>query len=261
MTVSTIQIPSYKLLNQYFLKHVRSFGTVDDRVKAHFDLKIRHTYNVVRNVQKIVEREGLDEQTMTLSRIIALFHDIGRFRQFMDYGTFDDSISLNHAELSVRLLHDEGIDLLIPAAEMAIIIPSIIQHNIPCIIETRNKSIMLYSKLLRDADKIDIWKIQTETDVVFTIRSFETIDHYEIPDEIYQCFLEERIVTVEHARSLNDFRLLRLSWIYDMNFPTTYDMLNQKDYAALILAKIPASDRLDEIAGIIRRHMHLRARR
>jgi hypothetical protein len=259
MPVPVTQIATYRILNQYFLKHVRSFGEVDARVKAHFDMKVRHTYNVVRNIQKIVQLEGFDEQTMTLAAIIALFHDIGRFRQFMDYGTFDDSISLNHAELSVRLLHDEGIDLLIPAPEMDIIIPSILQHNIPYITEDKNTEVILFSKLLRDADKIDIWKIQTETDVVYTIRSPETVNHYIIPDEIYQCFLENRIVTVDYARSLNDFRLLRLSWIYDMNFPATYGLLNKEDYASAILAKIPSSDRLYEISGIIRDHMHQHA--
>jgi hypothetical protein len=253
--------PAFRALNRIFLNHIRSFGETDDRVKAHFDLKIRHTYQVVRNIQEIAEMEGLGGQTVQRAKIIALLHDIGRFKQFMDYGTFDDSISLNHAELSVRLLHDEGIDRLIPVEEMNLIARSILQHNLPRITETNDNEVILYSRLLRDADKMDIWKLQTETDVVFTIRSFEMVDHYEIPDAIYQCFLSGHILTIDRASSLNDFRLLRLSWIFDMNFPSTFVLLIKKDFATILLSKIPASEKLDEIAYMIHQYMHQRAQR
>ncbi len=92
-------IPAYRTLNRIFINHIRSFGEVDERVRAHFNLKIQHTYEVVRNIKEIARQEGMDEQTVQMAKIIALLHDIGRFSQFMDFGTFNDTISLNHAEL------------------------------------------------------------------------------------------------------------------------------------------------------------------
>jgi hypothetical protein len=50
---------------------------------------------------------------------------------------------------------------------------------------------------------------------------------------------------------MNDYRLLRLSWIYDMNFPPTFGLIIKRDYATKILAKIPPSLKKDEIANII----------
>ncbi len=54
---------------------------------------------------------------------------------------------------------------------------------------------------------------------------------------------------------LNDYRLLRLSWIYDMNFAPTYELIIERNYADKILAKIPPSDELGEITGIIRHYV------
>jgi hypothetical protein len=261
MAVPSLKIPTYKVLNQYFLKHIRSFGEVDSRIKAHFDLKTRHTYNVVRNIQWIARQEKFDEKTIMLSRILALFHDIGRFRQFMDFGTFNDAISLNHAELSVRILYDEDIDRLIPSVEMKAIAGAILQHNLFRITETRNDKVILYSRLLRDADKMDIWKLQSETDIIYAIENHASVDQYEIPDSLYQSFTENHNIRVDLATSINDFRLLRLGWIFDINFPSTFDLLIKRDYATAILSKIPASDRLREITGIIHAYMHQHARK
>jgi putative nucleotidyltransferase with HDIG domain len=257
----SIELPSYKILNHAFIKHVRSFGKLEDRVRDHFDLKINHTYHVVRNIQQIARQEGFDERSVQLARIIALFHDIGRFRQFRDYGTFNDAVSLNHAELSVSIIHDEGIDLLIPADFIDLITRTILQHNLFRISETADDQVILFSKLLRDADKIDIWKLQSETDIVYALENYLPADHYHIPDEIYQSFMENHVVSVQYASSINDFRLLRLGWIFDMNFPATFSILLNKGYAQAILARIPDSCRLQEITGVVLNYMDLRALR
>jgi putative nucleotidyltransferase with HDIG domain len=253
-------LPPYRTLNRLFLNHIRSFGEVDERVRAHFNLKIQHTYEVVRNIKEIARQEGMDEQTVQMASIIALLHDIGRFRQFMDFGTFNDTISLNHAELSVSLLYEEGFNQLIPDKELSLISHSILQHNQPIIPDDHTGKVSVFSRLLRDADKIDIWKLQSKMDVVYTLGEFESVDHYDVPREIYCCFLETRIVRIEQASSVNDFRLLRLGWIFDMNFPATFRHLIQKDYASMILARIPDSERLREIAGIIHTYMRQRAK-
>jgi len=247
--------PDYRALNQMFGRHIRSFGTVDDRVKAHFDLKIRHTYEVVRNIEEIAIQEGMDERTVQLARVIALLHDLGRFRQFMEFGTFDDTKSLNHAELSVRVIEKEGFGKLIPEEERDVVTRSILQHNQPEITVSPENKAALYSRLLRDADKIDIWKLQSKMDVVYALGEFGSQDQYTVPAGILDCFREKRIVRLEMAGSLNDFRLLRLGWIFDMHFRATFRHLVRKDYATRILSKIPASPELRKITGIINQYM------
>jgi len=53
--------------------------------------------------------------------------------------------------------------------------------------------------------------------------------------------------------------LLRLSWIFDMNFPATFGLVLKRDYIAKILAKVPSSAEKNEIEGIIYRFVHEKA--
>jgi hypothetical protein len=61
------------------------------------------------------------------------------------------------------------------------------------------------------------------------------------------------------ASCLNDYHLLRLAWIFDINFGTTFRLLLKKDYASVILAKLPPSEAIIEITAIIREYMSQRA--
>ena len=72
------------------------------------------------------------------------------------------------------------------------------------------------------------------------------------------CFRNGQIVP--SAVSMNDYRLLRLSWIYDMNFPATFALILKHDYLPKILAKIPPSNEKDEIAGIILEYVTRRSK-
>lgn len=254
-----MELPSFHTLSRHFLRYVDSLSATDARIKAHFDLKVWHTFRVVRNIGDIARSEGFSAEIANMARVIGLLHDIGRFRQFMEYGTFDDSISINHAEMAVRVLSREGIGDLFPTRELEIITRAILQHNIPVITDTDDPEVYLHARLIRDADKSDIWKIAAETDVMYTLDAEKQDGNYIIPPAIHDSFRKNQIVRVGTATCLNDYHLLRLAWIFDMNFASTFSLLLNKDHASTILAKLPSSETLTEITGIIRDYMVLRA--
>ncbi len=117
---------------------------------------------------------------------------------------------------------------------------------------------LLFSRLLRDADKLDIWRLTLDQNVAFTIMDEKEPDHYRVPEMILSRFREGRVVLLEFAESMNDFRLLRLSWIFDMNFPATFSIIEKKEYIKKILAKIPEFPEKKEISAIL--HTHCRNR-
>jgi len=41
---------------------------------------------------------------------------------------------------------------------------------------------------------------------------------------------------------LNDFKLLQISWIYDLNFRSTYSLLKQRGHIPALAATIPPDD-------------------
>jgi hypothetical protein len=66
------------------------------------------------------------------------------------------------------------------------------------------------------------------------------------------------VVFVQFAESMNDFRLLRLSWLFDMNFPATFSIIEKKGTIEKILARIPEFPEKKEISAIL--HSYCRSR-
>jgi len=253
--MNNISSIAFRAFLEKFSRYVASFQHLDAEGAAHFELKNKHTWRVVSNSRRIAEKEGYAPEVTKLAGIIGLFHDVGRFKQYYDYHTFDDAISLNHAAKSVEVIKEQGFFQQLDPGIAEIMMRAILQHNIPAITESTDPDVILFAKILRDADKIDILKLQTETDIIFTLGPHQPVKQYNVPENIRRCFMEERVVTLELAGSINDFRLLRLSWIYDMNFKSTFRMLYEKNYAARILDKIPSSETLQELALIIHRYI------
>jgi putative nucleotidyltransferase with HDIG domain len=247
-----ISSEDFKKLVARFKAYYESLVVPDQLTQEHIDLKVKHTYHVISNTMYIARKLGLSEPAIQLAKTIALVHDIGRFQQFITFGTFDDRLSVNHADLGVKILHESDFFSGIPDTALhAIIMQSILNHNIPRINPNLEERVLLFSSLIRDADKLDIWEILTIRDVVFKILDQESPDTYEVSDEIYNCYQAGQVVPDIYAETMNDYRLLRLSWIYDMNFPPTFGLIIKRDYATKILAKIPPSLKKDEIANII----------
>ncbi|MBP1667768.1 MAG: metal-dependent phosphohydrolase [Bacteroidetes bacterium] len=247
-------LPSFADLNRAFLHYLDSFPVDDAGIRDHFQIKKKHTYRVVREIKSIAVQSRLSGRETELARIIALFHDIGRFEQFMRYRTFNDAISENHAEIAVRVLKEQHFLSAIEESTMKIITAAIENHNIPVLPEISDPGILLFSRLLRDADKLDIWKLTLDQNVAFTIRNEKEPDEYRIPEVILSRLREGRVVLLQFAESMNDFRLLRLSWIFDMNFPATFSILEKEGTIDKILARIPEFPEKNEISAILHKY-------
>jgi len=51
-----------------------------------------------------------------------------------------------------------------------------------------------------------------------------------------------RVIRLEDVRVLNDFKLLQISWVYDLNFRTSYNLLQQRGHIEALAATIPLND-------------------
>jgi putative nucleotidyltransferase with HDIG domain len=65
-----------------------------------------------------------------LAEAIGLFHDVGRFRQYETYKTFDDSISVNHATLGAKVLLENNVLQRLPKQEQDLILRGVTLHNV-----------------------------------------------------------------------------------------------------------------------------------
>ena len=67
-------------------------------------LKREHTYKVLAHARAIVAQEGLASQEGRAALLAALYHDTGRFPQYIRWRTFSDAESENHGYLGVHVV-------------------------------------------------------------------------------------------------------------------------------------------------------------
>lgn len=95
-------------------------------------------------------------QILKSAQLCGLFHDIGRFEQYRKYQTYSDIHSTDHGDLGVSILKEhfnsiENYDLILFTTK---------NHNKLIIEETEDSKKLLFTKIVRDADKLDIMKEQ-----------------------------------------------------------------------------------------------------
>jgi len=60
------------------------------------------------------------------------------------------------------------------------------------------------------------------------------------------------MVRLTSLRTLNDFRLLQLAWIYDLNFIPSLAMVLERSVIEQLTASMPQSDELSRVVGNLR---------
>ena len=91
---------------QAALEAFREYASLYDTDDIKIKLKIDHTYRVADIAERIGDSVGADSD---FSWFLGLLHDIGRFEQLTQYGTFKDADSVDHAELGADMLFTDGL--------------------------------------------------------------------------------------------------------------------------------------------------------
>ncbi len=244
-------------LKEWFYSYVKSYQSDDPERQRNFDLKEDHTRRVCRQITEIGRDLGLNEEEQRISEIIALFHDIGRFEQYDRYNTFNDRFSLNHAEFGVKILREKGVLNSIGASSRELILKAISNHNLATLPRHEDETCLFFSRLLRDADKLDIWRVVTE---YYQRKANGEQNHaieLDLPDSpgissgVYRDLMSQKIVGICSMENLNDFKLLQVGWVYDVNFIPTFRRLSQKGYLNVIRNVLPDSDAIREIFATV----------
>ena len=229
---------------KWFSDYCKSFYSSDIEDQKNIHLKEQHTSDVRKNIIRIADGLSLSNSMRILAEAIALFHDIGRFPQYAKYKTFRDSISVNHGLLGARILLEEKILQNLAESEQELIIQAVRFHNAFAVPKLEKKDIVFFIKLVRDADKLDIWRIFIEyyegprQDTASAIGlGLPDIPGYS--GDILSCLYRKEVASLSKIKTFNDFKLLQLSWIYDLNFKPSFGLLSERDYIDRTVSKLP----------------------
>lgn len=210
-----------------FKDYVKNYNPEDEKVK----LKIIHIERVSQIAKKLAEDLNLEREDVELAELIGLLHDIGRFEQIRRFHTFVDKDSINHGEYGVKVLFEDGIirNFIEDDKYDKIIKLSILNHNRAKIEEGLNDRENLHARIIRDADKTDIFYILTIGDKK-AIWEKEDLSNDIISDEIYREFIEDKLINYKERKTSADILVSHFAYVYDFNFAETLNIIKENNY-------------------------------
>jgi HD superfamily phosphohydrolase YqeK len=254
-----------KYLKKWFADYVAAFYTQDHDYNLALNVKETHTMRVCENAVMIGKKIGMSKHDLIIAETAALFHDLGRFKQYKDYGTFSDMKSKNHAKLSLQEMAVHKLLSGCSRAEKDLIIKAVNYHNALKLPADENKRTLHFIRLIRDADKLDIWK-------VFLKYFHDKNNHHnnaivlDLPDipEYSNKFIEalhsQVIAPMQDMKSLNDFKLLQIGWVYDLNFTPSFQAVQNRNIIERLEAVLPQSTVIKEAVGHAKDYVKMRLR-
>lgn len=250
-------VESFKV---WFLCYVSGFKEKYPDDKNVMELKEMHTLRVCDEISGIAGELGLSEPEMNLAQIAALFHDLGRFEQFARYHTFSDHRTVNHAQLGATILREQNILDEFDESLQELIGRVVLYHNLPRLPEEENKTCLFFARLLRDADKLDIWQIMITAFLEKQYGgnpgvAFGLPDTPEISDAIFESLLNGRVADVPSMNTLTDYKLLLVGLVYDINFAPSFKRIRERKYLEQIREALPVSDKVDRVFKAVESHI------
>jgi len=243
---------SLAVVKKWYTGYLNTFKFDDPDLQRNIDIKKDHTERVTKEIINIGKQLGINDNELNLAEIIALFHDIGRFEQYDRYKTFSDNKSENHAELGINILTRHKVLAIFDEEIQNLILCSIRYHNMASLPVTETETCLFYSRLIRDADKLDIWKVVTDyyhrkNGMRNVTLELELPDSPGISEEVYKALLNKQIVDMRYVKNINDIKLLQAGWIFDINFKPTFESIKTRKYIEKIRAVLPKLKEIDQV--------------
>ncbi|MDD4150842.1 MAG: HD domain-containing protein [Bacteroidales bacterium] len=227
---------------------------IDDNLNVNIKLKRDHSLRVFENAEAIAKSLNLNEKDLFITQLCGLFHDIGRFEQFTKYKTFRDEDSLYHGALGEEILKKEKFIVTESLDIQNIVCDAVYNHGLIAI-ERKNTISLLFSKITRDADKIDIFRIVAKYYRKSGPRNialeYGLKDIPIISDSVITKFKTKELINKQELHTLNDFKTMQLAWIFDLNFPYTKEKIIEQGYLNSILDSINAVDQREILRDLV----------
>lgn len=243
----------------WFFTYTDFFLTADQHFNYHIILKREHCKRVAEEIVLLGRSLKLPSEELMLSEVIGLYHDLGRFEQYKTYKTFSDEKSVDHADLGEKIVRDKGIFDDLNKEERGIIHSCIRCHNKLSLSDDLNERQRFFIHMLRDADKLDIWKVlikhylsenKDKNTVLLDLPDSPTMS-----EKVIHAVNNKRLAKKEHIKSVNDFIVLNMSWVFDLNFPYTFQQVSKRNYINTLISVLPDTDKVREISEIVQNYL------
>lgn len=210
------------------------------------NFKYYHSFTVSQLMGELAYRLKLDKEKIEVARVIGLLHDIGRFEQFTKYKVLSDEFSDHADESVIYLFNEEHIRDYIKNSKYDNLIKTAIKyHNKFEIPEGLSEDELLFTKMIRDMDKVDIYKqLAIHYNYLFEADS--------VSEEVLKYFKEEKQMPISMIKTNSDDILFFLSFLFDINFEESFDILVSSDNFDLFLSTVDVASNSENLWRKIR---------
>lgn len=208
---------------KWFNDYTDSFKT-NGKLEPLQQLKLKHSRRVQELSSAIVESLGWNEPNDAwLAHAAGLLHDTARFEQYRDYKTFQDSASFDHGDRGADILEREFDWSGIEDGDRRKVLEAVRQHNKLSVPTGLTLSVYRWCAVVRDADKIDVFRMVQHRMDNGTI--YEMLPRHKQVEGLSPALVDEirktGLGSYANARSLQDYRLIQLTWALDLNYPVS----------------------------------------
>jgi len=233
-----------------FQQYVSPYDITDEKIC----LKVEHTYRVAGICDQIARSLSMSPEDIDLAWLTGLLHDVGRFEQVRVYNTFIDSESVDHAMYGADILFlPEKIqntedtflrkhpcpnirDFVTEDQEDDLIEKAIRNHNRFMIQEGLTEREQQFCNILRDADKVDILKVNVESPIseIYNL-PMERFEQDEVTPEVMDNFQPGKTVDKALKKTAIDHVVGHISLVYGMVYPKSLEITAQQGYLDKLL--------------------------
>jgi len=254
-----------KAFAEYVERKLHSAGKMQDNsfIIENMLLKLHHSMRVCGIAKRISNQETFSDNDKKVSYLCALFHDIGRFDQFIKFKTFLDSKSVNHAEFGYEILVNsdvlEGVDTEI----RRIVVNCTRLHNRQNIPDETDPQLRRFVNITRDADKIDILELFCNYHLSRAKIKNEALE-LDLPDtsgfnsEIVDLIYEKKTISNSLRKNYNDMKLIHLAWVFDLNYRESFRTIKRRRTIERFSEFLPRDTKIAEVITFVHEYVSLK---
>lgn len=220
-----------------FQNFIKAYDVSDDRIR----LKIVHTFAVRHSCEQIAKSLGLGDEDVKLAILIGLLHDVGRFEQVRMYHSFVDAETVDHAKLGVKMLFEDGLirNFIKDDTYDKLIYKAIDNHNCYAIIEGLNERELLHAKIIRDADKLDNYRVKLEDSVETMLNATaEDVGAASLTDRVYRDAKDRKSILSSTRKTPADMWMSYIAVTFDIYFDCTLKIILENAWIEKIVDRI-----------------------
>lgn len=238
-----------------FAEYASHYDASDGKIK----LKIDHTYRVAGLCDRIARSLDLPVEDVDLAWLLGMLHDVGRFEQLRQYGTFSDAESIDHAHFAIEILFNQErlADYIEITPDMGnvlnhaenfagkhlecnedifIIYKAIWNHSAYRVEDGLNARTRMFCDILRDGDKVDILKVNQDVpmEVIYDVTAGE-LRQAEVTEAVMGQFFERHAILRSTKRTCVDNIVGHAALVFELVYPESRRAVDEQGYLHKLL--------------------------